>query len=259
MTSAELFRENIGDLSPVDRGILALDDMSHAESAQLLDETGGVGFHMVKENANAQKLGWDDAVNRNIELGYNLMADAKYHDTPRTTRSHVLECASAEPSFITVHTLSDLEALEAAVAGRDEARANIGAWTADTNIASLLGITILTSHSEERCQTLFGTNIKEKVMQLARLAVQADLEGIVCAGSDLGYLNADPDTAKLIKVVPGIVLSGQAKGSGQQRTMSPGEAIQEGADYLVAGSTVTKASNRQEAAGQFVLEMEEAS
>ncbi len=258
MSAAEGFRETWGSPMPTERGILALDDMSHAESALLQTDVADY-FMVAKENANAQTLGWADSVQRNRDLNYSLMADAKYHDTSRTMRSHVLAAVLTEPQFITVHTLADLEALKAAAEGRDEARTQLGGYTSTPEtVGSLLGITVLTSHSEERCQALFGSSVKEKVMQLARLAVEANLEGIVCAGSDLGYLNKDPDTAKLIKVVPGIVLPGQEKGGGQQRTMSPWEAISEGADFLVAGSTVTKAPDRHEAAWQFVQEIEAA-
>ena len=51
--SAESYRESIGNLTATDRGILALDDMSHHESAQLLHKLGD-HFGMAKENANAQ-------------------------------------------------------------------------------------------------------------------------------------------------------------------------------------------------------------
>jgi orotidine-5'-phosphate decarboxylase len=252
--SAESFRQGMGLLSPESRGILALDDMTNEESLSFLKEIGEY-FGMAKENANAQSEGWNIAVMRNETLGFSLMADAKYHDTPRTMKAHVHSTTLDKARFITVHTLADVEALKASVEGRDKARSTLMEDLGsdyDPLVGTLLGITVLTSHSEARCQALFGASIKEKVLQLAGFAVEAELEGIVCAGSDLPYLQKDPDIAKLVKVVPGIVLPGQEKLSGQARTMSPSEAISEGADFLVAGSAVTKARVRLEAAQQFV-------
>jgi len=258
--SAESFRQNmnIGMLPAEARGIVALDDMTRADSEGMLAEIGQY-FGMAKENANAQSKGWADAVRRAKQHELPLMADAKYHDTPRTMASCIETDTLDGARVITVHTSADLEALTACVETRDATRIKMrnNGRRFDPFVGSLFGITILTSINDERCRVIYGMPLKEKVMQLARLAVVAKLEGIVCAGSDLAELQSDPDTSRLVKIVPGMVLSGSPKTTGQQRTMSPREAILEGADYLVAGSTVTKAPLRLEAAQRFAQEIAE--
>ncbi len=250
VSAADSFREYLGQLEPKNHGIIALDDMTHQESALLLNEVGQY-FGMAKENANAQSQGWLDSVQRNRELGFDLMADAKYHDTPRTMKSHVKSTVLNGAKFITIHTSSDIPALEAAARGRDEARAFLSDMYRneyDPFVGSLLGITILTSLNDVRCEAIYGMPRKEKVLQLGGFAVEAGLEGIVCAVSDLWFLQQDPDIAKLIKVTPGIVLPGEDKPSGQEETATPEEAISEGADFVVMGTAVTKALSRQKAA-----------
>lgn len=99
---AESFREYVETLGANERGIIALDDMSSEQSRALLTRVHEF-FNLAKENANAQQKGWEDSVNRNSELGYGLMADAKFHDTPRTMQSHANVTALQGSSFITLY------------------------------------------------------------------------------------------------------------------------------------------------------------
>lgn len=247
---AESLREYVDGLEPEERGIIAIDDTPNENVRNLLIDVRDY-FEIAKENSKAQRRGWNDAVRRYNDLEYGLMADAKFHETPRSMRSHVYEITLADPDFITVHTLADVPGLLAAVEGRDAARKIVAEreeYDSDQTVGVLLGVTILSSHTDERCRVLFGMPIKEKVLQLAGLAVEAGLDGIVCAGPDLEFLQKDPDVFKLIKVVPGIVLPGQTKPSGQERVMTPEEAITEGADFIVMGSAVTKAESPVRAA-----------
>lgn len=251
--ACDAYRDAMAEMEPRERALLALDDMTHAQSAELLGEIDGM-VGKVKENANADSLGYADSVSRNAALGYELMADPKYNDTPRTMKSHILSTAGDGAHFITMHVSSGRKSLAAAVEGRDLIRsqargqAEMEGTEFNTRLGSLLGITVLTSIDDAECIEIFGAPTREKVMQFALTAYDADLEGIVCAGENLEDLMANPMTRRLIKVVPGIILPGDPIPSGQERVMIPSEAIEAGADFVVFGSAITKKQDRLAAA-----------
>lgn len=241
--AAKAFRNYMGQLSAEDRAIIALDDMSKFQSARLLKSLTGLAG-LAKENSAAQRKGWDNSVKRTAKQGFLLMADAKYHDTPRTIRDEVKEATFSGARFITVHASAGREALKAAVTGRNAARAIMEEEGIRTTSlpGSLLAITVLTSLSESDCREMYGRSVKDQVRYFESLAEEANFEGLVCSGNDLDVLESN-----LIRVNPGIVLPNTKADSGQQRTATPSEAMERGADYLVFGSAVTKARDRVEA------------
>lgn len=265
--SAETFRQTIRE--PNDRVIVALDNMDWDEAGTLMDEVGSfVG--LAKANAIAQRLGWLHAVDTiGRQGGTFTMADAKYKDVPSTMENHARAITLCGPQFITVHASNTVEALQAAVAGRDEGKARIEADHAlhfkfgSMNfpiLGGLLGITVLTS-IEEECASIYGDEPEKKVLQFARTAAEAGLDGIVCSGQELDMIRQESDLDDLLTVVPGMVPEWTKKPEDQKRTMTPGEALKKGADYLVIGRAITKPPegiSRAEAAERIAQELKEA-
>jgi orotidine-5'-phosphate decarboxylase len=116
----------------------------------------------------------------------------------------------------------------------------------------LIGVTMLTSHAQEELAQigLTGT-IADHVERLATETQAAGLNGVVCAATEVVRLRSRfGDGFKL--VTPGIRPAGVAA-EDQRRTMTPREAVQAGADYLVIGRPITRAGDPQ-AALRSVLE-----
>lgn len=262
--SAEVFRETVE--APGDGVIVALDNMDWEQAKNVIEEVGAfVG--LAKANALAQKRGWEHAINEVNASGVQMMADAKYKDVPSTMENHVRENTECMPQFITIFADNTLEAMEAAVRGRDTAKSNVEAdfeGTSEEELArmgGLLGVTVLTSISDEQCVSIYGDQSTPKVLQFAHTALEAGLDGVVCSGQELEAIRADKDLDALLTVVPGITPVWAAKAEDQQRIITPAEAVRRGADYIVVGRAITKPPegvSRAEAAERIAQEIGEA-
>ncbi len=184
-----------------------------------------------------------DAVEYIAELGGKVFLDLKFHDIPNTVGQATRAAAGLGVEFIDVHTLGGLEMMKAAVANKGSAK--------------LLGITILTSHTDEWCRWQFGCSIQHKVLALAFEAKSAGLEGIVCAPTDVAILRSDPRLQEMIIVTPGIRPAGSELND-QNRVAAPGAAILAGADYLVIGRPITADRDPVAAAQRIAEEIEQA-
>ncbi|WP_420919657.1 orotidine 5'-phosphate decarboxylase / HUMPS family protein [[Haemophilus] ducreyi] len=79
----------------------------------------------------------------------------------------------------------------------------------------------------------------EQVIRLSHLAKRAGLDGVVCSPQEVEVLRTHcGDDFKL--VTPGIRPAGSDFGD-QRRVMTPKQAIQTGADFLVIGRPITQA------------------
>jgi orotidine-5'-phosphate decarboxylase len=244
MAAENVYRDLIQN--PSDRVIIALDDMSWTQAADLMLEVEGfVG--MGKINSLAQRKGWDHATETLGRLGAMTMADEKYHDIPKTAELECYEAAQSGPAFITVHASGGKAMMEAAVQGAEngthaffeanEEQAPDARFTAPTGI---LAITILTSLSAEECKALYGAYPEEKVVQLTRLAAAAGVDGVVCSGQELRAIRAVPEFDHLVTVVAGITPMWAKKANDQSRIITPSKAVELGADFIVVGRAITQ-------------------
>jgi orotidine-5'-phosphate decarboxylase len=93
----------------------------------------------------------------------------------------------------------------------------------------------------------------QQVMRLARLAVDAGADGLVCSPQEVSALRASLGEAVPL-VVPGIRPAGAAVGD-QKRVMTPPEAVAVGADWLVIGRPITGALDPAAAAGAITASL----
>lgn len=164
-----------------------------------------------------------------------LFLDLKFHDIPNTVAGAVRSiCGRIKPAYLNVH----------ASGGADMMRAAKEACAPGTK---LLAVTILTSLDEEAiAQTGFRACLPERVEQLALLAKESGLDGVVCSAHEIALLRraCGPD---FILMVPGIRPEGAEAGD-QKRVMTPQSALEAGANHLVIGRPITGARDPAEAA-----------
>lgn len=105
--------------------------------------------------------------------------------------------------------------------------------------SKVLAVTVLTSLSEEDAHLIYGEPSKAKVIEFARWAKIAGVDGLICSPKELGVLGKCEEFDDLLKVTPGIRPAWSGK-EDQKRVNTPAEAIKAGADYLVIGRPITK-------------------
>jgi orotidine-5'-phosphate decarboxylase len=111
----------------------------------------------------------------------------------------------------------------------------------------LLAVTVLTSiDAETLASTGVAASPADQVLRLARLALAAGADGLVCSPQEVGVLRAALGPAPFL-VVPGVRPAGSALGD-QARTATPAEAVAAGADWIVVGRPITGAPDPAAAA-----------
>ncbi len=220
-----------------DRLIFALDVPNHAEAVAWMDRLGdSVTFYKI----GLELLAGGDYFRVLDELaarGKKVFADLKFHDVPATVAGAVRGLAAHPVTFATIH--SDSRAmLEAAAAVKGPLR--------------LLAVTVLTSNDRGDLAALgVAGEPAEVVVERARLAQSAGIDGVVCSGADLPRLRAalGPD---LLAVCPGIRPAGVGGGDDQKRTVDVPAAFARGADYIVVGRPIRNAPDPRAAAEAMV-------
>ena len=148
--------------------------------------------------------------------------DYKLADIPNTCASAIKAVSDLKFDYLTIHISSGLEALEAAkkVSGKTK----------------LIGVTILTSLNNKSLKEIgFSKKIENIVLQQAKLANKAKLDGIVCSAKEVKTVK------KVFKkeiITPGIRFD--SRSYDQKRVLTPKEAYKNGSDWLVIGRPITR-------------------
>jgi orotidine-5'-phosphate decarboxylase len=170
--------------------------------------------------------------------GRPIFLDLKLHDIPNTVAGAVRAVLPLAPRLLTVHAAGG----SAMVAAAREAAAAAGAAR-----PMIIAVTVLTSLD---AATLAATGVAgtpaDQVLRLARLAVAAGADGLVCSPLEVAMLRQALGAGPKL-VVPGIRPAGSAAGD-QARTMTPAEAVAAGADWIVVGRPITGAADPGQAA-----------
>jgi orotidine-5'-phosphate decarboxylase len=121
----------------------------------------------------------------------------------------------------------------------------------------VLGVTVLTSMAREDLVEV-GVDVDplEHVLRLGKLAQSSGLDGVVCSAKEVIALRGVVgENFKL--VVPGIRPT-WASADDQRRVVTPKDAVDLGADYLVIGRPITGHSDPIEAARLIAEELTDA-
>lgn len=179
--------------------------------------------------------------------GGQVFLDLKYHDIPNTVASAMLEAARLGVQLTNLHALGGAEMMETAVNA-------VHKEFSDTVRPRLLAVTILTSSTVETLRQVgIEHSVQDMVVRLARLAKASGMDGVVASPLEISLIReaCGPD---FLIVTPG-VRPPFAAVDDQKRIMTPSEAVSSGADYLVIGRPIAKATDPVQAADAIAAEI----
>jgi len=241
------------------RIVLALNVGSGKETLTMLDRIGN--------KVDVYKIGIDlfatagpDLVREFVRRGTEVFLDLKYSDIPSVVGKAVEAASELNVTMLTVHTMGGPAMLEqaAAAAARAKGRKPL-----------ILGVTVLTSIDEVALERISGLSqpVAERVRGLAILAKESGCDGAVCSPREIPVLRQECGR-EFVVVTPGIRLGRAGTRSelpgnsvmshakdDQARTMTPAEAAQAGADYIVVGRPIYDAPDPMAAIAEIRLQL----
>tara|TARA_B100001939_G_scaffold324417_2_gene316405 strand:+ start:18280 stop:19002 length:723 start_codon:yes stop_codon:yes gene_type:complete len=183
------------------------------------------------------------------ESGQPIFLDLKLHDIPNTVASAIHALMPLKPHIMTVHTAGGPAMMAAAVQAASDAADRAGCAR-----PLMVGVTVLTSlDGDDLAAVGYQPDVAAQVTKMARLAQDSGLDGVVCSPLEIDLIReACGPGFKL--VVPGIRPAGSARGD-QKRIMTPRQAVDRGADYIVIGRPITQAADPVQAARAIAEEL----
>ena len=209
--------------------------------AMNVDRAGAVALRdRIGNRVDVYKIGMDmfttsgpDVVRDFVSGGSRVFLDLKYSDIPTVVGKAVEAASELGVSMLTVHTMGGPKMLSEAALAADRAKGTK---------PLVLGVTVLTSLDEEALEKISGKRqaVTDRVRSLALLAKESGCGGVVASPQEIGVVK-EACGKDFVVVTPGIRM-GAAKGKDDQaRTLTPAEAAQAGADYIVVGRPIYEA------------------
>jgi orotidine-5'-phosphate decarboxylase len=225
-----------------DKIIVPLDVPTATAAQELVRKIGGVVGYFKIGNQLFTSAG-PVIVREVLDSGSKVFLDLKYHDIPNTVRNAVESACKLGVQMLTIHLSGGRAMCQAAVAGRG------------TSNLLILGVTVLTSLTDAELHEIgVRGSVHEEVLLLAELAKEVGITGLVASPLELGALR-ERYGSLFTTVIPGIRPTWSEHGD-QRRTLTPKQAIDAGADYLVIGRPITASSNPRDAVDRIVNELE---
>ena len=166
---------------------------------------------------------------------FEVFLDLKFHDIPNTTAQAVLAAADLGVWMVNIHASGGREMMETTVERLNQ----------HAHQTHLIAVTVLTSMSDKDLKEIgIRENTQNHVLNLAKLAKDCGVEGVVCSAQEAKNLKQHLGKEFLL-VTPGIRPADSAQND-QKRIVTPQQAIQDGVDYLVIGRPITKADKPNE-------------
>ena len=203
--------------------ILALDTKDPKEAANWIRACAAqidhfkIGLEYFLENGKASILDLQK------EFDFHLFLDLKFYDIPNTVKGAVESVSELNPKFLTVHAAGGAEMIKSAVSVLPG--------------GSITAVTVLTSFSDTEFMHLgYTKDISQTASIWASQAVAAGATSLVCSPFEAALMRQIAPKATII--TPGVRLAGE-KLNDQSRVMSPKQALENGADYVVIGRSIT--------------------
>lgn len=168
-----------------------------------------------------------------MNRGFDVFLDLKFHDIPNTTAKAVKAAAELGVWMVNVHASGGERMM---VAARNELEKRSGP------VPLLIAVTVLTSmEGADLAQIGITREPHEQVLQLATLAQQSGMDGVVCSAQEAQILSSTLGS-NFCLVTPGI-RPADAAADDQRRIVTPTDAMAAGSHYLVIGRPITQAAD----------------
>ncbi len=232
--------ENLARLkTPAEKIIVALDVPTEDTAFRLIEQLG-TSIHFYKIGLQLFTKSGPSIVQRVKQTGAKVFLDLKFHDIPNTVRHAVESSCALGVDMLTIHLCGGSQMIRAAA---DAA--------GDTLV---LGVSVLTSSTRETLREIaIDCAVEDQVLRLAKLARENGVRGIVASPQEVSLLR-QIFGKELTIVTPG-VRPGWSEANDQQRVLTPREAVDAGADFLVIGRPITAQPNPREAAERIIAEL----
>ena len=177
-----------------------------------------------------------------LSTGAKVWLDIKLHDIPNTVARAVESASHLGVHMLTIHLSGGSEMIRAAT-------------TARANNILLLGVTVLTSATEQTLREIgLADKMGDQVLRLARLGVEANIDGLVASPHEIRTLRGE--FGDKIKIAVQGIRPTWAEPGDQKRFMTPREAIEAGADYIGIGRPIIAQQNPREAVARIFGELQ---
>ncbi len=235
-------------MKPRERLIFALDVEHFGEAQRLVGLLRGhIGLFKVGKQIFTHA--GPKVVDMIRRKGEHVFLDLKFHDIPNTVAKASEEAAKLGAAMFTVHSMGGYEMMKQAVkSSRNVAK--------QLNVPKplILAVTILTSMDQATLEEVgINTPLEEQVIRLVTLAQSAGVSGVIASPREISLIREHCGSDFLI-VTPGVRPASAAKDD-QKRTLTPGEAVRAGADYIVVGRPIKDADDPVRAADEIVKEI----
>ena len=205
--------------------IVAIDEISFNKASSIIDNLDSTKC-MVKIGSVAFNSIGHKVIDYAAEKGFDIFLDLKLHDIPNTVKKSIKGLTNLPIKMTTIHTSGGKDMMVAAMEA-----------VSGTDI-KVFGVTALTSLNDDDTNKIYQRNTSDHVNEMLDLAESAAIDGVVCSPHELDLVSK---RESLLSITPGIRL--KDLNDDQSRVMSPEEAINLGANYLVIGRPITQSDN----------------
>ena len=209
--------------------IVAIDEYENASFNEILGALDP-NLCMIKIGSVSFNALGRDVIYSAANKGFDIFLDLKLHDIPNTVKKSIEGLANLPINMLTVHISGGKIMLESAMEALK-----------GTDI-KVFGVTALTSLSDIDTNQIYQRTAADQVNKMLDIAEEVKIDGVVCSPHELELVTA---RGSLLSITPGIRLSDV--NDDQTRIMTPKQAIDLGANYLVIGRPITGAEDISEA------------
>ena len=219
--------------------IVALDYANAASALQLVNQLDP-SLCKLKVGKELFTAAGPQLVEKLVSKNFNVFLDLKFHDIPNTVAKACEAASNLGVWMLNVHASGGSAMMQAALEG-----------VLKTNHKPyLIAVTVLTSMNQGSLTEIgIANTLENQVLKLAKLTQQAGLHGVVCSAQEAQMLRAQLGDDFCL-VTPGIrpalensQINLQVNRDDQARVVTPADALNNGASYLVIGRPITQADN----------------
>ncbi|MDH4232550.1 MAG: orotidine-5'-phosphate decarboxylase [Nitrospirota bacterium] len=221
--------------------ILALDVPEYDHAVELIERFRDV-IDVFKVGLELYTVAGPAIISEIHKREKKVFLDLKFHDIPNTVAKAGIAAARLGVFMFNVHASGGLDMM------RKCSEEVINACLRENlNKPRMIAVTVLTSMSQETLKHEIGVqhSLNTHVRHFAGLALKAGLDGVVASAREAAMIRTHCGRGFLI-VTPGIRPS-WAQPDDQARTMTPKQALNQGADFLVMGRAILNQSDPMKA------------